>query len=148
MSDGPYTQNVAQSEEPQNDEIARLSDAGSQMLDEGDAEGAIATWREALAQLPEPAAESAEAVWLHAAIGDAFDRIGDAEASEQAFRRALETDTGAADPAVRYMLGLLIAERGDTAEATPHLAQAYALTGRRLFEGERGDAAWEALHAG
>ncbi|SEB96758.1 hypothetical protein SAMN04489806_2253 [Paramicrobacterium humi] len=126
-------------------EIARLSEAGSEMYDEGDDAGALACWRKAIALLPMPSQQWDTAVWLHAAIGDALDTAGDAAGAEKAFRAALNASDGQSDAFVQYMVGVLALERGDEPDALDHLRHAYALSGRELFDGPRGERAWAAL---
>lgn len=128
-------------------EVARLSEAGSEMYDEGDDRGAIASWRRALELLPAPQGEWSAAVGLNAAIGDALDQLGDAAGAEAAFRAALDAREGALEPLVPYMVGVLTLERGDDVEAISHLMHAFALSGRELFDGERGERALAALNS-
>ncbi|MEE6286822.1 hypothetical protein V2J52_04035 [Georgenia sp. MJ173] len=143
-ADAPRTDPAAADPYPQDamDRVEELCDLGDVQAEADDYRGAVATWTEALALLPEPRTEWGEATWLYASLGDAHFQLGDDAAAQAALFDALGSPDGAATGYVHYMLGVSML-RTDDARAVDHLLRAYALEGKDIFEddGETGAAA-------
>src|SRR3546814_894932 len=87
------------------EQIESLSEAGNDCSDEGDFEGAIENWRQALALLPEPQLDWEAATWLYASLGDAYYQSSEFEMAKDALFTALNCPDGQDNPFIHYMLG-------------------------------------------
>jgi len=117
------------------DQIETLSEAGNECSDEGDFEGAIDHWRQALTFLPEPQLDWEAATWLYASLGDAYYQSGDYGMAKDALLTALNCPDGQANPFIHYMLGKALV-RLDDANAIDALLRAYMLDGTDIFDGD------------
>lgn len=115
------------------DRVTDLSERGNALLDENDAQGAVALWQQALALLPEPKAIWDAATWLYASIGDAERQSGNLEAALAAFRAAMASGDGQSNPFVQISLGATLLDLGYIDEATDSLLRAYMLEGKEIF---------------
>jgi len=115
--------------------IEHLSEQGNLKLDDGNFEGALVSWREALALLPEPKQNWEAAVWLYASIGDASYQSGDYAAAKDAMFDALNCPAGIENPFVHYMLGKALLHMEDE-RALEYLLRAYMLDGEEIFDSD------------
>lgn len=116
------------------DRITQLSEKGNDLLDRGDAKGAVATWRSALTLLPEPHRKWDAAVWLYASIGDAERQDGNMDAALDAFHQAAASSDGYANSFVQLGIGTCLYDLGRQEESTEHLLRAYMGEGEEIFE--------------
>ena len=127
------------------EEIVSLSEAGNQMLEAGNPEGAVQAWREATELLPEPRFMWEATSWLFGSIGDvlvemAFGGEHDskkaalmAEARE-ALVDALAAPDGPSNPLFQLRFGQIEYELGREESAREALLTAYMLAGDEIFE--------------
>ncbi|MDO5612461.1 MAG: tetratricopeptide repeat protein [Paracoccus sp. (in: a-proteobacteria)] len=115
------------------EEIERLSELGNIEMDAGNADRAIAYWRDALDLLPQPAHTWEAALWLYASIGDAQRELGLLEEALSSFRSAEISDDGYAHPFVQIGLGMTLYDLGQKDAATEHLLRAYMAEGADIF---------------
>lgn len=116
--------------------IDDLAEAGNELLDEeGDWQGAIAMWEQALALLPPPHNLWPQTVWLQASIGTAWREGGDDARALAAFQAAYHAPDGVVNPYVLLNLGILTRPQDERA-GLDFLLRAYMLAGEDLFEGE------------
>lgn len=115
------------------DEIARLSERGDLLAEAGNYNAAVGRYREALALLPTPNNEHDAALWLYAAIGDAYFAKGDFEACRQNMLLAAADVGGSENPFVQLRLGQASLELGRRDDAYRHLMLAFRIGGERLF---------------
>jgi tetratricopeptide (TPR) repeat protein len=116
--------------------ITALSKEGDDLAESGQYEGAISRYALAWALLPEPKSQWEAALWLQAAIGDAYYYDGRYEEAERAFAEAQKCANGYANPFVQLRRGECLFELGDLQAAHQWLAGAYMLEGRQIFEDE------------
>lgn len=116
-------------------QIEALSEDGNDMLDDDDAAGALAAWREAYELLPEPRHQWEAALWLHASMAEAHYELGDFAATCDAMRDALNTPGGNENPYVHYMLGKALLRLQDE-KAVESLLKAYMLDGTDIFDSD------------
>jgi len=122
------------------DRVDDLSEKGnSQLDDDGDWNGAILTWRQALELLPEPKTVWDAWVWLNASIGDAARRGGDLQTARQALLDAMKNFGGATNPFILLRLGQTLVDLQDTKNGIDHLLRAYMLEGAEVFEDDGSD---------
>lgn len=114
--------------------ITDLSEQGNDMLDAGNADGAIVVWRSALALLPEPKQKWDAAMWLHASIGDAQQQKGETEDALSSFRQAAASADGYANGFVQLGIGTCLYDLGRLEESTDPLLRAYMAEGEEIFE--------------
>lgn len=116
------------------EQVSALSEKGNTKLDAGNASGAVAAWRAALALLPRPKRKWEAAVWLHASIGDTQRQEGDIEQALASFREAAASAEGYANGFVQLGIGTCLFDLGQSAESTDHLLRAYMAEGEEIFE--------------
>src|SRR5688500_4836511 len=87
------------------DRVTDLSEQGNDMLDAGNADGAIAVWRSALTLLPEPRQKWDATMWLYASIGDAQQQKGETEEALSSFHQAAASADGYANGFVQLGIG-------------------------------------------
>ncbi|MGO1540938.1 MAG: tetratricopeptide repeat protein [Luteimonas sp.] len=128
------------------EEIEGLAEEGNELLDAGDARGALRIWREAFGRLPEPRNRWDAAMWLHASMAEAHYGLGDFGAARDAMQDALAIPESGGNPWLHYMLGKSLLRLGD-ARAVEALLRAYMLEGEDIFDedGEDGAAALAVL---
>ena len=117
------------------EQIETLSDAGNDCIDDGDFDGAIENWRQALGLLPEPASQWEAATWLYASLGDAYYQSANYEMAKDALYSALNGHDAQANPFIHYMLGKTLL-RLDDDRAIDSLLRAYMLDGVDIFDSD------------
>ncbi len=119
------------------EQVEALSEDGNDLIDDGDAAGAEAVWRQALALLPEPRDIWEAYTWLNASIGEACYLQEDYDGAVQVLFDALNGPEAQANPFIHYMLGKSLWKRGgDEERAIDELLRAYMLDGNEIFEGD------------
>lgn len=120
------------------EEIDELSEIGNECYDDGDYDGAIAVWKEALQLIPEPTHTYAESQWLETSIGDAyFLQQEDAVALDYFLRAKRNIEENAyQNPFLLLRLGQTHLDAGQLEDATEYLIRAYMMEGEELFEEE------------
>jgi tetratricopeptide (TPR) repeat protein len=116
-------------------EVARLSNEGDALADEGDCRGALGRFQSAWELLPEPRIECDAAWSVLSAIGDMQFQLGEyfeARDTLMALMKAFDGATG--NPFLRLRLGQALFELGEEKEAASWLAGAYLLEGISIFE--------------
>lgn len=121
-------------EEARFDKITELSESGNKMMDQGKFTEARELFLEALKLEPEHWSETA--CWLDAAIGDSYYQEIQYENALKYFQDAYYAIGGKLNPYILFMNGMCFFQMGKTDEARPYLANAYAIDGEALFEGE------------
>jgi tetratricopeptide (TPR) repeat protein len=114
--------------------VTELSEEGNDLLDGGDAKGAIAAWRTALQLLPEPRRQWDAALWLYASIGDAQREEGELAAALDSFQQAAASSDGYANGFVQLGIGTCLYDLGRQEESADHLLRAYMAEGEEIFE--------------
>ncbi|CDZ32529.1 Hypothetical protein NGAL_HAMBI1145_13000 [Neorhizobium galegae bv. officinalis] len=116
------------------DRVTDLSEQGNDMLDAGNADGAIAVWRSALTLLPEPRQKWDATMWLYASIGDAQQQKGETEEALSSFHQAAASADGYANGFVQLGIGTCLYDLGRLEESTDPLLRAYMAEGEEIFE--------------
>ncbi|WP_229117859.1 tetratricopeptide repeat protein [Enemella evansiae] len=118
------------------DALDEVAEAGTDLLDEEDWDGALARFRAGLALIPEPKREWEASTWLNASIGDAHFFAGRYAEARDAFYEASQCPGGLGNPYVQLRLGETELELGHTDAAANALIGAYMQEGREIFEDE------------
>ena len=129
------------------EQIVSLSDAGNEMAEAGNLEGAVSSWREATELLPEPRFLWEATSWLFGSIGDVLAEMafgGEHESrkralitqAREAFVDALASSGGSSNPLFQMRFGQLEYELGYEESAREALLKAYMLDGEDIFEHE------------
>lgn len=117
-------------------EIERLSELGSQAMDDDDVDTAVQRWTEALEVLPAPRSEWGAATWLYTAIGDAFYGAGRLDEALESFRQAMMCPDARGSGFLLLRLGQALVDGDVTDEGVQALLGAYMLEGAEIFDGE------------
>ncbi|NNG18155.1 hypothetical protein HJ590_00950 [Naumannella sp. ID2617S] len=118
------------------DEIDELAEAGTELLEEGEWDAALARFRAGLALVPEPKRHWEAATWFNASIGDAHffaERYADAR---DAFYEATQCPSGLGNPYIQLRLGESELELGNEDAAANGLIGAYMSEGEEIFADE------------
>lgn len=135
VADLPLANDGAATERPDlDDEIERLSEAGSQAMDDGDWRAAVARWTEALTIIPAPRNESTASTWLYTVIGDAYYNAGQVDAASLSLGEALKCPDAVESPFLWLRLGQVLTDSGHAKQGTDALLSAYMLAGAEIFE--------------
>ncbi len=120
------------------EQIDELSEIGNELYDDGDYEGAIGVWEDALELVPDPQNTYAESQWLETSIGDAYFLLGDDGLALEYFLKAKRNiDANAYEnPFLLLRLGQTHLDAGQPDAAMQFLLSAYMLEGKELFEEE------------
>ena len=118
------------------EKIKALAAAGDALAERGQHEQAIAQYNKAWSLIPEPKNQWEASTWLLAAIGDACFLSGYFKSGSEAFQYAIHCPGGLGNPFVHLRLGQCELESGQENEAAEHLARAYMLEGKEIFENE------------
>lgn len=122
--------------------VEALSEEGNDLIDDGDAAGAEAVWRQALDLLPEPRDVWEAYTWLNASIGEACYVQENYDDAVQVLFDALNGPEAQANPFIHYMLGKSLWKRGDDEEgAIDALLRAHMLDGSDIFDGDEEEGA-------
>lgn len=116
--------------------IAQLSKDADQLAAEGRYGEAGNVLRQAIATLPQPAAQWDTATWLHIAAGDAEFLAGNYKAAKDALTMAARCPGGFGVPFLHLRLGQAEFEMGDMKAAETELARAYIPDGVEIFKDE------------
>lgn len=120
--------------EPIHEKIKLLSSQGDEFANQRDFTEAVARYRQAWELVPEPKTDWEASTWLLAALGDAYFLSAHFAWGAGAFEQALSCPGGVGNPFIHLRLGQCAFERGDLSKAAEHLARAYILEGREIFE--------------
>lgn len=118
------------------DELDELAEAGTDLLDEEDWDGALARFRAGLALIPEPKRNWEASTWLHASIGDAHFFAERYAEARDAFHEATQCPGGLGNPYVQLRLGESELELGNEDAAANGLIGAYLQEGAEIFAEE------------
>ena len=115
--------------------LEKLAAEGDQLQEAGDAEGAVAVWEQALAQLGPNAVEHPMAMWFYASIADAsFELRRFTEANDAAAQALI---AGGNDNGFVWLRkGQALVELGQRDAGVEALTSAYMLEGDEIFEDE------------
>lgn len=131
----PLADDGAATERPDLDaEIERLSEAGSQAMDDDDWQGAVDHWTAALEIIPAPRAEWTASTWLYTCLGDAYyagDRLDEAL---DALGEALKCPEGTGSGFLWLRLGQVLVDAGEVETGKKALFSAHLLEGDEIFE--------------
>lgn len=116
--------------------VEALSEAGNELADADDFDGAIARFTEALQLLPEPARNWEASTWLFASIGDMYYFKSDYQAAANNFFEALNGPDAQANGFVNLRLGESLYELNQHDQALEYLLRAYMLEGTEIFAEE------------
>ena len=117
-------------------ELVSLTDAGNTLLDEGDIDGAITLFEQALELVPAPKQQWEAATWIYAAIGDSLFFKEEYESSLNSFLDARKSAGGISNPFLLLRIGHCYLELNDPDNAGEYLQQALMLEGEDIFEEE------------
>ena len=123
-------------DEHTHEQIKELCEAGDELLDEDDFEGAVAQYEQALTLIPEPKTEWEAATWVYTALGDSYFALGDLPAALESLQQAVVSPDGLGNPFVHLRLGQVQYETGNAEKSADELARAYMGAGREIFEDE------------
>ena len=115
--------------------INRFCEIGDTFAAQGEYPQAIEAYQYAWNLLPEPKIRWEAAIWILAAIGDAWFLHGDYIRARDNFQAALPCPGGSDNAFIPLRLGQALFELGDTA-ATAALQQAHNLGGEAVFADE------------
>ena len=118
------------------DKIVALCEQADEHVNRGNYSDALAQYSEAWALLPEPKFQWEAALWIIAAIGDAYFFMHDYERALQAFSDAVRCPNGVGNPFTHLRLGECYFELGNKPKAQDELTRAYMGGGRELFNKE------------
>ncbi|MET3881084.1 hypothetical protein [Chitinophaga sp. OAE865] len=118
------------------EQIEALSEAGNNLADADDFDGAIARFSEALQLLPPPAQHWEASTWLYASIGDMYYFKGDYQAAANNFFDALNGPDAQANGFVNLRLGESLFELKQMEQSLEYLLRAYMLEGEEIFAEE------------
>lgn len=118
------------------EQVEALSEAGNELADADDFDGAIARFNEALQLLPEPARNWEASTWLYASIGDMYYFKGDYQAAANNFFDALNGPDAQANGFVNLRLGESLYELNRQDQSLEYLLRAYMLEGMEIFAEE------------
>lgn len=120
------------------DHLAELLDAqvraGTEQLEAGDAEAALASFTAGLDLLPEPKHEWVAAAWLFASVANIHFEAGRFQEARDNFERASESPSGLSNAYIQLRFGQAEFELGNMAEAARHLLFAHMRGPRGLLE--------------
>ena len=116
--------------------VVSLCREGDSLAAREDFAGAVAKYREAHALLPPPAGRWEAATWIYTAIGDALFHAGDYQVARTFLHKALTCPNGLGNAFVHLRLGQTQYEVGNLVGAQRELSRAYAVGGKRVFEGD------------
>ena len=116
--------------------IQELSAKGDELCEVKKFEDAIQKYNEAWLLVPDPKNDWEASTWLLAAIGDACFASGLNTSASEALTFALTCPGGFGNPFVHLRLGQCEFERNNLSEAAEHLARAYMLEGKAVFDSE------------
>lgn len=118
------------------EQVEALSEAGNDLADADDFDGAIARFSEALQLLPSPARNWEASTWLYASIGDMYYFKGDYRAAANNFFDALNGPDAQANGFVNLRLGESLFELNQQEQSLEYLLRAYMLEGEEIFAEE------------
>lgn len=118
------------------EQVEALSEAGNELADADDFDGAIARFTEALQLLPPPAQHWEASTWLYASIGDMYYFKGDYQAAANNFFDALNGPDAQANGFVNLRLGESLFELNQQEQSLEYLLRAYMLEGEEIFAEE------------
>jgi tetratricopeptide (TPR) repeat protein len=116
--------------------ITALSERGEELHDDGETEGALIAFREALALIPEPPEDWEAATWLLIAIGDVLFLAQRYEEALEPLQDAVFCPGGLGTPFLHLRLGQVQYELRNTHRAKDELARAFMGGGDEIFETE------------
>lgn len=114
--------------------MTALTDRGNERMENGDLDGALAEFEEALRLVPEPRRIWKASTWLHASIGDCQFQLGRFEDALDSMVEARNCPDGLANPFILLRMGQSLYELGDLDAAKQAFTQAYMLEGEEIFE--------------
>jgi tetratricopeptide (TPR) repeat protein len=116
------------------EEVATLSSEGDMLAGVGEFTNAIDRYNEAWKLIPEPKTSWEASTWILVAIGDACFLSGKFASGRDAVGFALHCPDGFGNPFIHLRLGQCELEIGNVGSAAEHLARAYALEGKEIFD--------------
>lgn len=131
----PSSEGGAATERPDlDDEIERLSEAGSLAMDSDDWRAAVEHWTEALEIIPAPRSEWTASTWLYTVLGDAYYTGGRIDDATAALGYALKCPDAFGNAFLWLRIGQVLIDDGNTGSGIQSLMSAYMLEGREIFE--------------
>ncbi|MCI0570063.1 MAG: hypothetical protein L0Y66_04865 [Myxococcaceae bacterium] len=116
--------------------LKALCDEGEALFGARSYAKALERYRAARRILPEPIDEHEASTWVLAAIGDTLFQLGRHAEARPVLHDALLCPDALSNPFFQLRLGQVELELGNEVLATDHLAAAYLMDGRDVFEGE------------
>jgi hypothetical protein len=118
------------------EQIVALSASGDSLAEMMDWEGALAKYNSAWKIVPEPKNEWEASTWVLAAIADACFFAGYFQSALDAVRYAMICPGGVGNPFLHLRRGQCAFEKSELDEAVEHLARAYMLEGKVIFQAD------------
>lgn len=103
------------------EELDRLVRSGTQKLETGDTDGALADFEAGIALLPEPKHHWVASTWLYASVGNIHFDGHRWQPARDNFAAALESPSGVGNPFIQLRLGQAEFELGNTDQALHRL---------------------------
>lgn len=116
--------------------IEELSSHGDALAEDGDYQGAVATYVRALEMLPEPRNDWEASTWLLVAIGDASFLAQQYAHALAALDDAMHCPGAIGNPFIHLRLGQCRYEMGDFKKAGEDLCRAYMGAGTEIFDND------------
>ena len=113
--------------------IQDLCARGDEFAANGDFGGALGSYGEAWALIPEPKEDWHAATWVLAAIGDACFLMGDFAETRRALEFAMHCPAAIGNPFLHLRLGQALLEEGEEDQAADELIRAYMGAGPEIF---------------
>ncbi|GAA4441453.1 tetratricopeptide repeat protein [Bremerella cremea] len=118
------------------DQLNEHCERGEALLAKGDADAALEQYQAAEALIPSPKLSWEAALWVYAAIGDAWFAKQDFDRARQAFSNAVLCPDGLGNPFIHLRLGQCQFEENNLDKAADELTRAYMAEGLAIFEDE------------
>ncbi|MEW4453811.1 hypothetical protein AB1L30_14145 [Bremerella sp. JC817] len=116
------------------DQLNEHCERGEALLAEGDADAALEQYMAAEALIPSPKLNWEAALWVYAAIGDAWFAKQDFDRARQAFSNAVLCPDGLGNPFIHLRLGQCQFEANNLDKAADELTRAYMAEGLAIFD--------------
>jgi tetratricopeptide (TPR) repeat protein len=117
-------------------QVTAASSEGNGLVEAGDLDGALESYRCAMQLIPEPRHEWEAATWLFVAMGDVLYQQRRYQEARELLNEAMRCPGAIRNPFVHLRLGQVQYELKNPERAKDELARAYMGGGDETFEGE------------